>query len=85
MEVDEKDKKEDDIIAGMDTWVVQPTLRPLLRTRERQTELNTDNSVPVGDAYRLLSIKLTITCQETAVGVSWHHTLGLFCALCFIR
>lgn len=37
---------------------------------------NARNERAIEGAASLLYIKLTITISETAIGVSWHHTLG---------
>ncbi|TBU28934.1 hypothetical protein BD311DRAFT_604901, partial [Dichomitus squalens] len=78
----EVDEKEDDFMAGLDDWVVQPSLRPFLRARGVPSELYTHDTARSGDAYRLLFIKLTIAGEQTAIGISWHHTLGDATVLC---
>lgn len=56
---------------GLDGQVVQdaPNLLPFLHPRAHKTPVNADAP--------LLLVKLSISPKATAVGVTWHHVLGL--------
>ncbi|RPD79770.1 hypothetical protein L226DRAFT_550071 [Lentinus tigrinus ALCF2SS1-7] len=63
-------------------WVVQRNLSRFFRSRVYEPSRYPSDpalihSQPSSDSvHSLLLIKLTITQEETAIGVSWHHTLG---------
>jgi len=57
-------------IAGIqEAWVIQDQLHPFLNTP-------LDNQDPIDGDAPLLRLKLSVAANETAIGVSWHHTLG---------
>lgn len=62
-------------------WVIQSDLRRFLRGRESQPSRypadpsRTSTGSPEQE-HSLLFIKLTVTSDETVIGVSWHHVLG---------
>ncbi|EIW60664.1 uncharacterized protein TRAVEDRAFT_105929, partial [Trametes versicolor FP-101664 SS1] len=58
-----------------DDWVLQRNLR--LFSASKQAVAHYHESVPDGEEEsRLLLFKITFATDETALGVSWHHTLG---------
>ncbi|KAI8998910.1 hypothetical protein BD414DRAFT_476401 [Trametes punicea] len=58
-----------------DRWVLQQDIRPFLPQRGPGIAL-TSHSGPEAATPSLLLFKITLSERETAVGVSWHHTLG---------
>lgn len=52
------------------SWVVQDDLAHFLNSS------SSAEGDPVGGDAPLLRLKLTIAAGETAIGISWHHTLG---------
>ncbi|OJT14189.1 hypothetical protein TRAPUB_9300 [Trametes pubescens] len=58
-----------------DNWVLQRNLRQFFASRK--TVAHHYESAPHGEEEsRLLLFKITFATCETAIGVSWHHTLG---------
>lgn len=52
-------------------WVIQDDISPFLSHQPVGANL-------VNGGAPLLRLKLTFFKDETCIGVSWHHTLGLF-------
>lgn len=56
-------------------WVLQRNLRQFFAPKK--AVVHHHESVPDGEEEsRLLLFKITFATDETAIGVSWHHTLG---------
>lgn len=59
-----------------DDWVLQRNLRQFYASKKAVAHHH--ESVPDGEEEsRLLLFKITFAANETAIGVSWHHTLGM--------
>lgn len=59
-----------------DDWVLQRNLRQFFAIKK--AVVHHHESVPDGEEEsRLLLFKITFATKETAIGVSWHHTLGM--------
>ncbi len=59
-----------------DNWVLQRNLRQFFASRK--TVAHHYECAPHGEEEsRLLLFKITFATCETAIGVSWHHTLGM--------
>ena len=61
---------------GEDDWVIQPSLGHFYAQRRRGAFPSDDSTGPYPSLTPLLLLKVTVANQETAIGVSWHHTLG---------
>ncbi|OSD02775.1 hypothetical protein PYCCODRAFT_1435056 [Trametes coccinea BRFM310] len=63
-------------VAISNSWVLQENLRPFLPKRGSPNPFATPVATTTTDQTKMLLFKLTLAGSETAVGVSWHHTLG---------
>lgn len=69
MDIDYKlDMKSDSLLNG--DWVIQDDISPFLNHQPIGANL-------VNGGAPLLRLKLTFLKDETCIGISWHHTLGL--------
>lgn len=57
-------------------WVLQRNLRQFFASREAAAHHH-EPALGEEEESRLLLFKITFATDETAIGVSWHHTLGM--------